>query len=299
MPHLEAAFPLDDLEAEATEDTLFALGAVAVTLSDAADTPILEPKPGETPLWPTVHLAALFPIETDRAELEAELTTEFGERVAGFAWRVVEDRVWEREWLKDFRPMRFGERLWVVPGGMELPLEAGAEAITLALDPGLAFGTGTHPTTALCLRYLDSLGAELVGTRVLDVGCGSGILAVAALRLGAATAVGVDIDPQAEIATRENAERNGVAAQVSLQPAAPPWPGAPYDFTLANILAGPLVELAPDIAAATRTGGGVVLAGLLAAQAVEVMTAYEPHFGMVEFGTVDGWTCLAGRRRGI
>jgi len=180
-----------------------------------------------------------------------------------------------------------------------LPEEAGAEAITLALDPGLAFGTGTHPTTALCLRYLDSLGVELVGTRVLDVGCGSGILAVAALRLGAASAVGVDIDPQAEIATRENAERNGVAAQVSLQPAAPPWPGAPYDFTLANILAGPLVELAPDIAAATRTGGGVVLAGLLAAQAAEVMAAYAPHFAMVEFGTVDGWTCLAGRRRGI
>jgi len=134
---------------------------------------------------------------------------------------------------------------------------------------------------------------------VLDVGCGSGILAVAALRLGAAKAVGVDIDPQAEIATRENAERNGVAAQVSLHAAAPPWPGAPYDFTLANILAGPLVELAPDIAAATRAGGGVVLAGLLAAQAAEVRAAYEPHFAMVEFGTVDGWTCLAGRRRGI
>ena len=299
MPHLEAAFPLDDLEAEATEDTLFALGAVAVTLSDAADSPILEPKPGETPLWPTVQVAALFPIETDRAELEAELTAEFGDRVAGFTWRVVEDRAWEREWLKDFRPMRFGERLWVVPGGMALPAEAGTEAITLALDPGLAFGTGTHPTTALCLRYLDSLGVELVGTRVLDVGCGSGILAVAALRLGAATAVGVDIDPQAEIATRENAERNGVAAQVSLHAATPPWPGAPYDFTLANILAGPLVELAPDIAAATRTGGGVVLAGLLAAQAAEVMAAYEPHFTMMEFGTVDGWTCLAGRRRGI
>jgi ribosomal protein L11 methyltransferase len=298
MPHLEAAFPLDDLEAEATEDTLFALGAVAVTLTDAADTPILEPKPGETPLWPTVRVEALFPIETDRTKLEAELTAEFGERVAGFAWRVVEDRVWEREWLKDFRPMRFGDRLWVVPGGMDLPAEAGPDAITLALDPGLAFGTGTHPTTALCLRYLDSLGAELAGAKVLDVGCGSGILAVAALRLGAATAVGVDIDPQAEIATRENAERNGVATQVSLEPATPPWPGAPYDFTLANILAGPLVELAPDIAAATRGGGGVVLAGLLAAQAAEVMAAYEPNFAMVEFGTVDGWTCLAGRRRG-
>lgn len=298
MPHLEAAFPLDDLEAEATEDTLFALGAVAVTLTDAADTPILEPKPGETPLWPTVRVEALFPIETDRTALEADLTAEFGERVAGFAWRVVEDRVWEREWLKDFKPMRFGERLWVVPGGMDLPAEAGPDAITLALDPGLAFGTGTHPTTALCLRYLDSLGAELAGAKVLDVGCGSGILAVAALRLGAATAVGVDIDPQAEIATRENAERNGVATQVSLEPATPPWPGAPYDFTLANILAGPLVELAPDIAAATRSGGGVVLAGLLAAQAAEVMAAYEPHFAMVEFGTVDGWTCLAGRRRG-
>ncbi len=298
MPHLEVAFPLGDRDAEATQDLLFAVGALAVTLSDAADTPILEPRPGETPLWSSVQVAALFAIDLDRLMLAADLGEHFGEATAGFAFRVVEDRVWEREWLKDFRPMRFGDRLWVVPGGMSLPAEAGPDAITLALDPGLAFGTGTHPTTALCLRYLDSLGAELLAARVLDVGCGSGILAVAALRLGATSAVGVDIDPQAELATRENAERNGVAAQIALRSALPPW-GGPYDFTLANILAAPLVELAPAIATATRPGGGVVLAGLLAPQAPTVMAAYAPHFEMVEFGTVEGWTCLAGRRRGI
>ena len=298
MPHLEAAFPLADLDAESVEDALFEAGAVAVTLSDAADSPILEPKPGETPLWPTVQVAALFPIDLDRPSLEADLNARFGEHCETFRWRTVEDRVWEREWLKDFKPMRFGERLWVVPGGMALPAEAGPDAITLALDPGLAFGTGTHPTTAMCLRYLDSLGAELAGTRVLDVGCGSGILAVAALRLGAAAAVGVDIDPQAEIATRENAERNGVADRLALRAATPPWPEAPYDFTLANILAGPLVELADDIAAATRTGGGIVLAGLLDTQKEAVLSAYARHFEMTVFGTLDGWTCLAGRRRG-
>lgn len=299
MPHLEATFPLADLDAESVEEALFTVGAVAVTLSDADDNPILEPKPGETPLWPAVRVTALFPVDLDPAGLEAGLAALFGDHAATFLWRRVEDRVWEREWLKDFKPMRFGARLWVVPGGMALPAEAGADAVTLALDPGLAFGTGTHPTTAMCLRYLDSLGDELSGARVLDVGCGSGILAVAALRLGAAAAIGVDIDPQAELATRENAERNGVADRLELQPPAPPWPASPYDFTLANILAGPLVELAAEIAAATRPGGGVVLAGLLEAQAPAVLAAYQPHFFMTEFATVDGWTCLAGRRRGI
>jgi ribosomal protein L11 methyltransferase len=299
LPHLEAAFPLEDLDAGSVEEALFAVGAVAVTLADAADSPILEPKPGETPLWPTVQVTALFPVDIDRAALESALALLFGDHVTTFDWRTVEDRVWEREWLKDFKPMRFGARLWVVPGGMALPAEAGTDAVTLALDPGLAFGTGTHPTTAMCLRYLDGLGDRLSGARVLDVGCGSGILAVAALRLGAARAIGVDIDPQAEIATRENAERNGVADRLVLRDATPPWPEGPYDFTLANILAGPLVELASDIAAATRPGGGVVLAGLLREQAAAVQAAYEPHFAMIEFATVDGWTCLAGRRRGI
>lgn len=297
MPHLELAFALAGLDPGETEDALFAAGAVAVTLSDAADVPILEPRPGETPLWPEVRVAALFPIDIDRAVLAADLEAAFGDEASRFVPRVVEDRVWEREWLKDFKPMRFGQRLWVVPGGQALPAEAGLDAVTLALDPGLAFGTGTHPTTALCLRHLDGLGARLAGQHVLDVGCGSGILAVAALRLGAADAVGVDIDPQAELATRENAERNAVQARLVVRAAPPPW-GGPFGVVLANILAAPLVELAPAIAEATAPGGEVVLAGLLDAQAEEVLAAYRPHFEMAVSGTLDGWTCLAGRRRG-
>ena len=187
--------------------------------------------------------------------------------------------------------MRFGKRLWVSPAGQQPDQPA---SIILELDPGLAFGTGTHPTTALCLEWLD--GGIRGGERVLDYGCGSGILALAALKLGAAEATAFDIDPQALLATRENALKNGLAALVAIPGSAGEIKGL-FDVVLANILAGPLTELAPSLARMTRTGGGLVLAGMLAPQAAEVAQAYRPWFDIGPVAEREGWTLLAGRRR--
>jgi len=186
--------------------------------------------------------------------------------------------------------MRFGRRLWICPGGQPAP---DPDAAVLQLDPGLAFGTGTHPTTALCLEWLDA--ADLAGRQVLDYGCGSGVLALAALRLGAATACAVDIDPQALLATRENAVRNGLQSRLTVLPASA-LDGGERDVVLANILAGPLVDLAPTLARHARPGGRIVLAGMLDDQAEGVADAYRPWFHMRMFAKRDGWTVLDGRR---
>ncbi|HTE42785.1 MAG TPA: 50S ribosomal protein L11 methyltransferase, partial [Steroidobacteraceae bacterium] len=181
MPFLRLTLHLGSRNPEAIEDALFAAGATSVTLQDSADDPILEPKPGETPLWPTVTVHALFDVDAQQAQIVKEVEAEIGMALPSPSFEVIADRVWEREWLKDFKPMRFGQRLWVCPGGMSPPAEqVDANSILLQLDPGLAFGTGTHPTTALCLEWLDA-HAHLQGQHVIDYGCGSGILAIAAL----------------------------------------------------------------------------------------------------------------------
>lgn len=297
MPFLQVHLSLAGIDVESAEQACFDTGALSVTLADAADTPILEPAPGATPLWPSVALAALYDAATDREALAAALRELLDAPALQPRFEDVADRAWEREWLKDFKPLRFGERLWVCPGGQTPPPEA-RDAVLLWLDPGLAFGTGTHATTALCLEWLDS--ATLAGARVLDVGCGSGILAIAALLLGAEGAVGVDIDPQALLATRENAERNGVASRLAVRPADAPW-GADaaerYAVVLANILAEPLIELAPRLAAATLPGGTVVLSGLLTEQAAAVTAAFAPWFDMELPRERAGWAALVGRRR--
>ena len=192
--------------------------------------------------------------------------------------------------------MRFGRRLWICPGGLAPPAEATAAAapVIVWLDPGLAFGTGTHATTALCLEWLDA--AQLAGERVLDVGTGSGILAIAALALGAASARAVDIDPQALVAARENAARNRVGATLGVAAADAPW-GDGYGVVLANILAEPLIALAGKLAAATRPGGSVVLSGLLVSQCATVTTAYAPWFDMDVPRHRDDWALVVGRRR--
>ena len=294
MPFLEVHLSLDGLDPDAVEAACFAAGALAVTLADAGDAPILEPKPGATPLWPKVALAALYDAGTPPAALAAQLRRALGAPALALRFESVADRVWEREWLKDFRPMRFGRRLWICPGGQEPPAGAPNAPVIVRLDPGLAFGTGTHATTALCLEWLD--GAALGGARVLDVGTGSGILALAALALGARVVRAIDIDPQALIATRDNALRNGVASGLEIAAAEAPWPEG-CDVVLANILAEPLIELAPRIAAATRPGGSAVLAGLLAAQARAVTGAYAPWFDMKVSEPRDGWVLVSGPRR--
>ena len=295
MPFLQLRLTLGDINPERVELACFATGALSVTLSDAGDTPILEPAPGATPLWPTVSVSALYEAGSDRAALTSALGAAIGRPGCALRFEEVADRAWEREWLKDFRPMRFGRRLWVCPGGQAPPAWAGSAAVIAWLDPGLAFGTGTHASTALCLEWLDS--AALDGARVLDVGCGSGILAVAALRLGAASVTALDIDPQALTATRENGERNAVADRLAVQSATTPW-GTGYDVVLANILAEPLIEMAPRFAAATRAGGALVLAGLLASQTDAVAGACKSWFDMERARIRDGWAGLAGRRRG-
>jgi ribosomal protein L11 methyltransferase len=291
MPFHQLVIELGRADPGPAERACHALGAIALSLSDAGDEPLLEPAPGETPLWRETRLGALFAESVDPALIAATLTAVLGLAEDAIRCEWVADRVWEREWLKDFRPMRFGRRLWVCPVGQQPPDPA---AIVLELDPGLAFGTGTHATTALCLEWLEAHLAA--GSTVLDYGCGSGILALAALKLGASDATAFDIDPQALVATRDNAARNALAGHLTIAESAGALAG-PFDLVLANILAGPLMTLAPELARLCRPGGVVLLAGLLDAEAAEVAEVYGPCFDIGTAARRDGWTALAGRRR--
>jgi ribosomal protein L11 methyltransferase len=264
------------------------LDALSVTLGDAADQPLLEPQPGETPLWETVVATALFSGDQDSDRICAFLQ----ERLPEPQLRVerLEDRTWERAWLDAFHPMRFGERLWVCPNGMP---PDDPDAVVVELDPGLAFGTGTHPTTALCLQWLD--GADLAGKQIIDFGCGSGILAIAALRLGAAEVIAIDHDPQALQATRDNAEKNGVLHRLRIHNSDNP-PEVQADILLANILAGTLIALAPILAVRIRPGGEIVLSGILQGQWPQVVDAYQGEFRMDPPAMLDEWVRLTGQR---
>ncbi|MDU6435567.1 MAG: 50S ribosomal protein L11 methyltransferase, partial [Pantoea sp.] len=204
----------------------------------------------------------------------------------------IEDKDWEREWMDNFHPMRFGERLWICPSWRDVP---DPDAVNVMLDPGLAFGTGTHPTTSLCLSWLD--GLDLAGKTVIDFGCGSGILAIAALKLGAAQAIGIDIDPQAIQASRDNAERNGVADRLSLYLPHQQPENLQADVVVANILAGPLRELAPLISVLPKTGGHLGLSGVLASQADGVCEAYADRFTLDPVAEKEEWCRITGVRR--
>jgi ribosomal protein L11 methyltransferase len=287
---LQLEFPLGELDAERVQAALEALDALAVTMADAADDPIYEPPPGATPLWQRSRVTALFDPRTDRAGVIALLEIALDAKFANARWSELTDRDWAREWLKDFKPMRFGRRLWVVPTAYEAP-EPGA--VNLVLDPGLAFGTGSHPTTALCLEWLDAQALE--GKTVLDFGCGSGILAIAAALLGARQVEALDLDPQALSATAENATRNGVAAKLRI--GLPETGGAgPFDVLVANILAGPLVELAPLLMGRIATGAPFALSGILADQAAEVAAAYAPFATLAPPVVRGDWIRLEGVR---
>jgi len=267
-------------------------GALSVSFEDAADQPLFEPDPGTTPLWSATRISALFDTTADFSALKQRLASTFGATVVERLHEdTLQDQDWERAWLDQFHPMQFGRRLWVCPAGQRPAFDK--DAVFIDLDPGLAFGTGTHPTTALCLQWLD--GHPPDNQQVLDYGCGSGILAIAALKLGAATAWGVDIDAQALWASRENAAHNGVdAGLMTGLPEA--LPDRHFDLLLANILANPLIELAPRLAGLVRTGGDLVLSGILGEQADAVRTAYERWFSLSETVERDGWVCLHGVR---
>lgn len=285
MSWVEVSIGVARSDTSAAEQALEDLGALAVTLQDDADNPVLEPGPGETPLWPTVHVCGLFESDVDRAKVHDGLRDVPGAgRPGNLHWREVGDRDWERAWMDRFRPMRFGRRLWIVPTGMIRPSHE--EGIEIRLDPGLAFGTGTHPTTALCLEWLD--GQALEGAVVVDYGCGSGVLAIAAALQGAARVEGVDNDPQALQATAVNAARNGVE-QIVFACAPDTFRVRNADTVMANILAGPLVELAPVIAGCARPGANIVLSGLLEEQVEMVASAYADTCRLESVETRDGW----------
>ena len=281
---------LDMLPADAVEAVFARHGAQAVTLSDAADDPVLEPAPGETPLWQRTRITALFDDGADLDALAGELANEFGlEDLPPHRVEWLADRAWEREWLRDFAPMRFGARLWVCPAGLEPP---DPDAVVVELDPGLAFGTGTHPTTSLCLAWLD--GQPLADCRVLDFGAGSGILGIAALKLGARSVCAVDIDRQALTASRENARRNGVGDRLAT---ARELPDESFDVVVANILAAPLVEHAARLANCTAPAARLALSGILVRQADEVRAAFAPWFDFEPDKAEGDWVRLSGRKR--
>jgi ribosomal protein L11 methyltransferase len=289
---LQATLAAPAEQAERVAAALTAAGAVSVSYGDAGDQPVLEPAPGETPLWPETRLTGLFDAHTEDAEaIATALTNSLGPLAATLGLEPLEQRDWARAWMEGYRPMRFGRRLWVCPH--HLPA-ADPAAITLRLDPGLAFGSGTHPTTALCLEWLD---AHPPADTVLDYGCGSGILAVAAALLGAAQVVAVDIDPQALTATRDNAAHNGVGDRVrACSPESCP-PGQ-AQVVLANILAGPLITLAPLLAARVQAAGSLVLSGLLVRHAEPVLAAYSPWLELAAQAEREGWLRLEWARRG-
>lgn len=277
--------------AEAISDFLEELGSVSVTFMDSQDTPIFEPLPGETRLWGNTDVIALFDAETDMAPI---LTALQGSHLLeqGFAYKIeqIEDKDWEREWMDNFHPMKFGKRLWICPTWREIPEP---DAVNVMLDPGLAFGTGTHPTTALCLEWLDSL--DLEGKTVIDFGCGSGILAIAALKLGAKSAVGIDIDPQAILASRNNAEANGVADRLQLFLSDDKPANLKADVVVANILAGPLKELYPVISQLPKAQGNLGLSGILASQAQSVCEAYAQTFELEPVVEREEWCRITGK----
>lgn len=275
------------------EAALEQMGALSVTLEDREDEPLLEPAVGATPLWQAIRITGLFPADFDTKR--ALTTLELGGESANPRVEILEDKDWEREWMLHYQPMRFGERLWICPSWKAPP---DPNAINLLLDPGLAFGTGTHPTTAMCLEALDAM--QLSAAKVVDFGCGSGILGIAALRLGAADLLCVDNDPQALAATAENARRNHVeldARHIAL-------PGAysrgeyegSTDLVLANILAGPLAELAEELCGFLKPGGRLVMAGLLESQVPQLIAAYAPWMALALLSQQDEWVCLSGTR---
>lgn len=302
MPWLQLKAHVAPEQAEFLEELLLDEGATAIGLQDAHDDPVFEPERGTTPLWEDTILTGLYDDLEGIASMLERIEAAWSEQMPGepcpaIEYELLADRDWEREWMDDFTPLRMGQRLWIVPSWHEPPE---ADAVNLILDPGLAFGTGTHPTTALCLEWLDELAVagQLAQQTILDVGCGSGILAIAALKLGANHADATDIDPQALQASRDNAERNGIAEEdLNLYYPEQLSDGGGYPIVTANILAGPLVELAPMIAGHVAPGGRIALSGILANQAEDVLQAYAAQGIMMNEPLIrEGWVRLSGQR---
>jgi ribosomal protein L11 methyltransferase len=293
MPWLQLKFSTTQEYVEPISDWMMELGALSLTYQDAEDNPILEPLPGETPLWDDLIVSALFDAGCDTDAVLRDIgQSQYQAHIQNPVFEQLEDKDWERAWMDNFHPMRFGQGLWIVPSWHQPP---DPNAVNIMLDPGLAFGTGTHPTTALCLEWLDA--ADVADKRVLDYGCGSGILAIAAAKLKAQQVIAIDIDPQALLATRDNMQRNGIAPSAIVTGKPNIAEGQQFDLVLANILAGPLRELSASIAEKVRPGGMLVLSGLLAQQAEEISQCYEKWFNMKPAVMKEDWIRLEGIKR--
>ncbi|GIB76938.1 50S ribosomal protein L11 methyltransferase [Vibrio cholerae] len=295
MPWIQIKLNATNDNAEAIGDMLMEeTGAVSVTFLDAKDTPVFEPLPGETRLWGDTDVVALYEADMDTSLILQQIKAS-NMLAEGFAHKVeqVEDKDWEREWMDNFHPMQFGRRLWICPSWREVP---DPQAVNVMLDPGLAFGTGTHPTTALCLEWLDNL--DLTGKTVIDFGCGSGILAIAAIKLGAAKVIGIDIDPQALLASKDNAARNGVEDQIEVYLPKDQPEGLVADVVVANILAGPLRELSPIIKGLLKPGGQLAMSGILDTQAESVAEFYRDDLELDPIADKSEWCRISGRKLG-
>ncbi|MCG3730803.1 50S ribosomal protein L11 methyltransferase [Vibrio cincinnatiensis] len=295
MPWIQIKLNATNQNAEPISDMLMEkTGALSVTFLDAKDTPVFEPLPGETRLWGDTDVLALYDAEIDTHLVIQQIQA--SQLLADdFAYKIeqIEDKDWEREWMDNFHPMKFGERLWICPSWREIPEP---NAVNVLLDPGLAFGTGTHPTTALCLQWLDSL--DLSGKTVIDFGCGSGILAIAAIKLGAAKVIGIDIDPQALLASKDNAARNGVADKIEVYLPQNQPDNLVADVVVANILAGPLRELSPVIKSLIKPGGQLAMSGVLNTQAEDVANYYRDELGIDPIVEQEEWCRITGRKQG-
>ncbi|EHS4949996.1 50S ribosomal protein L11 methyltransferase [Vibrio cholerae] len=295
MPWIQIKLNATNDNAEAIGDMLMEeTGAVSVTFLDAKDTPVFEPLPGETRLWGDTDVVALYEADMDTSLILQQIKAS-NMLAEGFAHKVeqVEDKDWEREWMDNFHPMQFGRRLWICPSWREVP---DPQAVNVMLDPGLAFGTGTHPTTALCLEWLDNL--DLTGKTVIDFGCGSGILAIAAIKLGAAKVIGIDIDPQALLASKDNAARNGVEDQIEVYLPKDQPEGLVADVVVANILAGPLRDLSPIIKGLLKPGGQLAMSGILDTQAESVAEFYRDDLELDPIAEKSEWCRISGRKLG-
>ncbi|MDD5113715.1 MAG: 50S ribosomal protein L11 methyltransferase [Methylobacter sp.] len=281
----------DEDSAPKLADFFDSLGAVSVTYMDAEDEPVYEPAIGETKIWSNTQVIALYELDAEPELIKSMVCQQFTNAPLEH-WLIedVEDQAWERAWMEYYHPMKFADKLWVCPTGQEQH-EPGT--VCLILDPGLAFGTGTHPTTALCLEWLAS--HDLTGKTVIDYGCGSGILAVAAVLLGAKEAHAVDIDPQAITATQDNATKNSVQNKIRCY-LPEQFTAFEADIVLANILAKPLIEMSTQISSLVSKGGDLVLSGILEEQAESVMSAYQPFISMAEPVQQEDWIRLEGIR---
>lgn len=291
MPWIQIKVNTTEKKAIKINNILNGFGAASVTYMDTVDNPVYEPLPGETKLWNKTTVIGLF-----EADFDTKIVTDFLDKTYGskVTWKVeqLEDKDWVREWMNNFHPLQCGTKLWICPSWCEIPHP---KAVNVMLDPGLAFGTGTHPTTFMCLNWLDSL--DLTGKEVVDFGCGSGILAVSALKLGAASAIGIDIDPQAIDASEQNASRNGVTEHLKLYLPASQPENIQADVLVANILAGPLRELAPIIKDMVKPGGKFAISGIIKTQCEEISEIYSTWFDLDEPVFREDWVRISGVKK--